>query len=171
MSLSRTQPARPALVLASSSFFAICAVHSTFAQAGAFCDVTSTHLPFGVLNGLSMDAGQADLDADGDIDLIIANEFGPNILLLNDGSGHFDEVSRRRIPQVDHDSEDIAIADFDGDGDPDIVVVSEDDLIDEFYINDGFGAFGGAGNRLPVRARSWFWLDLPFVIIDVLPVG
>ena len=120
-----------------------------------FCDVTATHLPpFGRLAGLSMDAGAADFDGDGDIDLIIATEFRSNILLINDGTGMFADRSSSQLPNTVRDSEDVAIADFDGDGDLDIVVASEDDLDDEFYINDGFGFFASADERLPVRART-----------------
>ncbi|MBO3697289.1 VCBS repeat-containing protein [Roseivirga sp. E12] len=70
-----------------------------------------------------MDAGVADLDQDGDMDIIIANEHRPNILLINDGNGKFTNESKR-IPQVNHDSEDIGIADFDLEGDPDTIIVS-----------------------------------------------
>ena len=59
-----------------------------------------------------------------------------------------------RIPQVDHDSEDIGIADFDHDGDLDIVVVSEDDKTNEFYLNNGDGSFVDAGDRIPVSGTS-----------------
>ena len=116
-------------------------------------DVTATHLPGGLLNGLSMDAGVADLDADGDLDIVIANEFRPNILLLNDGAGRFSDGSSR-LPAVNRDSEDVGIADFDGDGDLDIVVVSEDDRVNELYFNDGTGRFTDEGARLPVEGTT-----------------
>ena len=116
-------------------------------------DVTGTHLPGGLLNGLSMDAGVADLDGDGDLDIVIANEFRPNILLLNDGAGRFTDGSSR-IPAVNRDSEDVGIADFDGDGDLDIVVVSEDDRTNELYFNDGAGRFTDEGARLPVEGTT-----------------
>ena len=116
-------------------------------------DVTGTHLPAGLLNGLSMDAGVADLDGDGDLDIVIANEFRPNILLLNDGAGRFTDGSSR-IPAVNRDSEDVGIADFDGDGDLDIVVVSEDDRTNELYFNDGAGRFTDEGARLPVEGTT-----------------
>lgn len=99
-------------------------------------NVTTTHLPASGLEGLSMDARPADLDADGDLDMVVANEFKPNILLLNDGQGRF-SLASERLPRTSHDSEDIGIADFDGDGDPDIVIVSEDDQTNELYLNDG----------------------------------
>lgn len=117
-------------------------------------DATKTHLPYGDLQELSMDAGIADLDLDGDLDILIANEHQPNILLINDGKGRFTNESALRIPQVAHDSEDIGIADFDLDGDLDIIVVSEDDKTNELYLNNGDGTFKDAGDRIPVTGTS-----------------
>ena len=116
-------------------------------------DVTSTHLPSGLLTGQSMDAGAGDVDGDGDLDIVIANEFNPNILLLNDGNGRFSNGSARLPPDI-RDSEDVGLADFDGDGDLDIVVVSEDDQVNELYFNDGTGRFSDEGHRLPVRGTT-----------------
>ncbi len=119
-----------------------------------FKDVTTTNLPFKDLQLLSMDAAIADLDQDGDMDILIANEHRPNILLINDGTGKFTNESASRIPQINHDSEDIGIADFDLDGDPDIIVVSEDDKTNELYLNNGDGTFSDAGDRIPVTGTS-----------------
>ena len=119
-----------------------------------FTDVSQSHLPVADLGLLSMDAASADFDNDGDLDILIANEHRPNIMLINDGSGKFSNASAERIPQVNHDSEDIGIADFDHDGDLDIVVVSEDDKTNEFYLNNGDGTFADAGDRIPVTGTS-----------------
>ncbi len=117
-------------------------------------DVTLTHLPYKDLQLLSMDAGIADLDLDGDLDILIANEHRPNILLINNGKGVFTNESSTRIPQIAHDSEDIGIADFDLDGNPDIIVVSEDDKVNELYLNNGDGTFTDGGKRIPVTGIS-----------------
>ena len=117
-----------------------------------FDDVTSTHLPS--LTGLSMDARPGDVDGDGDLDIVIAHEFRPNILLINDGTGVFTDESAARIPQVHRDSEDVGIADFDGNGWMDIVVVTEDDFVNELYFGTGNGFFSDEGDRLPVTGRS-----------------
>ena len=117
-------------------------------------DVTTTNLPYQDLQQLSMDAGIADLDQDGDLDILIANEHKPNILLINNGKGKFTNESSSRIPQIDHDSEDIGMADFDLDGDLDIVVVSEDDKTNELYLNRGDGTFEDGGSRIPVTGTS-----------------
>ncbi len=119
-----------------------------------FVDVTHSHLPIRDLWGFSMDAALTDVEGDGDLDVVIANEFRPNILLINDGTGRFVNESTLRLPQANHDSEDIAAADFDADGDIDVVVVSEDDQINEFYLNNGSGYFSAAGERLPVTGIS-----------------
>jgi len=61
-----------------------------------FIDVTNTHLPTPGLRGLSMDAKPVDVDGDGDV--VIANEYRPNILLMNAGNGHFTNASTQRLP-------------------------------------------------------------------------
>jgi len=150
------------LLLASTAVIA-CQADSSDQEAGAgtgtrtaeplFREVTDTHLPTGILGGLSMDAAVGDMDGDGDPDIVIANEFRPNILLLNDGRGMFTDGSAR-LPRTERDSEDVGIADFDGDGDLDMVVVSEDDQVNELYLNDGTGTFADASARIPVTGTT-----------------
>lgn len=111
-------------------------------------------LPRQALVGRSMAAAAADLNEDGHLDLVVAKEFGGNVLLLNDGRGRFADASAERLPQVSRDSEDVAVADFDGDGHLDLVFVSEDDRVNEFYLNRGDGHFADASDRLPVSGES-----------------
>lgn len=118
-----------------------------------FEDVTETNLPANILTGPSMDAAVADLDGDGDLDIIVAQEFAANVLLLNDGTGSFTDGSAR-LPTEARDSEDVGIADLDGDGDLDVVIVSEDDTVNELYLNTGTGLFTDAKDRLPVTGVS-----------------
>lgn len=118
-----------------------------------FEDATVEHLPTSALTGLSMDAAVADLDGDGYLDIVIANEFRPNILLAGEAGGTFRDASDR-LPAAERDSEDVGIADFDLDGDLDIVVVTEDDTVNEYYLNDGTGTFEDAGDRWPVEGTS-----------------
>jgi hypothetical protein len=116
--------------------------------------VSEIHLPRTGLATNSMDIEAGDLDGDGDLDLVVAMEFRPNVLLFNDGQGIFVNWSSGRIPQKNHDSEDIALADFDRDGDLDIIFVSEDDHINEYYKNDGKGYFSDISETFPLRATS-----------------
>ena len=111
-------------------------------------DVSETHMPKPPVAAQSKDARPVDIDGDGDLDIIIAHEYRPNILLINEG-GRFSNQSAARLPQRNRDSEDIAAADFDGDGDLDILFVSEDDEENEYYLNNGEGWFSDAGDRLP----------------------
>lgn len=104
----------------------------------AFEDLSYTRLPEVARQNRSMEARAGDFDNDGDLDLILAKEWAPNALMLNQLSetGEFRYVdASERIPDTAHDSEDIALADFDDDGDLDIVVVSEDDQVNEYYEN------------------------------------
>lgn len=117
-----------------------------------FRDVTDTHLPVADLRTNSMDVAQLDVDGDGDTDLIVASEFRPNLILLNDGSGKFTNGTAGRLPAKNHDHEDIALGDFDRDGDVDLVFVSEDDKVHEYYLNDGKGVFQDAPAQLPVES-------------------
>ncbi|MCB0712687.1 MAG: VCBS repeat-containing protein [Ignavibacteriae bacterium] len=119
-----------------------------------FVDVSEIHLPLSSLQGNSMDMEAADLDEDGDLDLVIANEYRPNIILINDGGGNFRDESVARLPQKYFDSEDIAIADFSCDGHIDIIFVSEDNQVNEYYINDGSGFFSDAADRMIVTGTS-----------------
>src|SRR5262245_351130 len=111
-----------------------------------YTEVTATHLPPGIA-GPCMNAAAGDVDRDGDLDLALAMEFTPKVLLLNDGSGRFSDASAQ-LPRTIHDSEDVAFADFDADGDLDLVFVSEDDRKDELYLNDGKGRFSDVSERL-----------------------
>ena len=117
-------------------------------------DASEARLPLASLDDTSMDAEAWDLDADGDLDLVVAVEFGRNVILINDGSGTFTDESDARIPRPIHDHEDIAIADFDQDGDDDLIFVAEDDRINELYFNDGAGFFTDASDRIPVEGVS-----------------
>lgn len=132
-----------------------------------FEDVTTTHLPPAESVGRnSMDIGIADLDGDGDLDLIVPQEFLPNKLLLNDGSGRFTDAADRLaslsteeraggLNTPGHDSEDVVIADFDGDGVLDFIIVSEDDVrhgrtsVHEYYRGLGGAAFERRPGVLP----------------------
>src|SRR5690606_27395140 len=107
------------------------------------------NLPANIVNGPGMDIESADLDNDGDIDIVIANEYQPNRLLLNDGNGLFTNAAGR-IPVKNLDSEDIALVDLNGDGWLDMVFATEDHTVHEMYMNDGAGSFlTDISNRLP----------------------
>ena len=84
----------------------------------------------------TVDIATADLDGDGDLDMVLANEFQENNILLNDGNGIFTNAPGL-IPLTVHDTDDLVIADFDNNGYPDILFISEDNFGHEFYLNMG----------------------------------
>lgn len=102
----------------------------------------------------SMDVRAADLDKDGDLDLVLANEFQKNVVLINDGTGRF-ELWDDVFSNTNKDSEDIALADFNDDGNIDVIFCSEDDQrlgrtnVHEYYLGNGDGTFRVAAVLLP----------------------
>ena len=115
-----------------------------------YVDATMTHLPANSIRAC-MDVAGGDVDGDGDVDLVLAIEFEPNRLFINDGTGRFADF---RLADVSRDSEDVALSDLDADGDLDVVIASEDDLVNELYLNDGTGGFTDHSTRLPVGGMS-----------------
>lgn len=64
----------------------------------------------------------ADVDGDGDLDLLLTAMGGPNALYLNDGNGRFTEVTDEAGLASGRGSTTMALADIDGDGDLDLYV-------------------------------------------------
>lgn len=112
-------------------------------------DVSATNLPLAVVSGPGMDAETGDLDGDGDLDIVIANEYQPNKILLNNGLGVFTDGTPGRLPQKNLDSEDIGIADMDRDNDLDIVFATEDHAVHELYFNNGNAVYRDKSSILP----------------------
>jgi len=97
--------------------------------------------------------GHADIDQDGDEDLFICGTSGSSmpapvsVLYKNDGTSHFTEVTNTPFPPLYY--ADMAFADFDNDGNADIVITgasgyandNPSNPVAEIYINDGNGNF------------------------------
>ena len=116
-----------------------------------------------------MDAAAVDLDEDGDLDLVLPQEWRPNIILINDGSGAFarrpDAFPEARPQELIRpeqapdwllkDTEDVSIADFNGDGILDIVMVVEDDIkfgrtsVHQYYLGRSDGSYERVYDQLP----------------------
>ncbi len=124
---------------------------------GVFTDATATHLP--AQPDATNDVVLGDIDADGDLDLVVANGFfyqgsyywpvihfgEQNRLLRNDGTGVFTDVTSSHLP-VDNDwTRAVALGDVDGDGDLDLAFGNNDSIFqsaqNRLLDNDGTGHF------------------------------
>ncbi|MEC7786412.1 MAG: VCBS repeat-containing protein [Nitrospinota bacterium] len=76
-------------------------------------------LPIGI-----RDASFADYDNDGVVDIFLVYEKGQNRILLNNGLGKFSDHTSSRLPRIVDDSMHADWADFDQDGDNDLLVVN-----------------------------------------------
>ncbi len=85
-------------------------------ESGAFTDVTGElGLPASILNAPYFGVWAADLDLEGDMDLLLATPNGPAVVLQNNSDGTFSQRDWLDTPSV----RGFAWADFDADGDPD----------------------------------------------------
>ncbi|MET0622318.1 MAG: FG-GAP-like repeat-containing protein [Pyrinomonadaceae bacterium] len=115
----------------------------------SFVDVTAkTTLPGPVVNSICSGAWAADIEADGDLDIVlgVSAKDGPPHVLRNNGDGTF---------AVLHPFEglaglsDFAWADFDGDGDPDAALLDAQGQL-AVYTNERAGQF----RRRPSQANA-----------------
>ncbi|MGD8331170.1 MAG: FG-GAP-like repeat-containing protein, partial [Acidobacteriota bacterium] len=88
---------------------------------GSFTDVARDA---GVANeaGRSLSAAFADWDADGDLDLYVANDISDNAFFLNHGDGTFEDVSTATLTADYRGAMGLAVGDYDGDADLDFFV-------------------------------------------------
>jgi len=130
---------------------------------GVFNDETVLRLP--VSSATSLDALISDIDADGDPDLILA-EGGEGLrLLINNGSGVFNDDSGARLPALTDYVVKVNVADADYDGDDDLLLANLGQ--DRLLLNDGTGLFSdGTGAQLPTDVSRTFSLLLQDVEND-----
>lgn len=85
----------------------------------------------------SFEVAVADLDGDGDEDVVFANDYSPNSVCLNDGSAVFtcSDVSARATSTTN-----VLAADLDGDQDADLVFTNFA-ATDQLCLNDGSASF------------------------------
>ena len=72
----------------------------------------------------SSGAAFADVEGDGDLDLILLATTGPNAIFINDGSGHFTERRDLGLDTMGRGGTTLTMADVDGDGTLDLYVAN-----------------------------------------------
>jgi enediyne biosynthesis protein E4 len=92
---------------------------------------------------ISGGVASGDVDGDGFIDLyVVRGDLGPNLLFRNTGDGRFEEVSEAAGVAIDSGIGcGPLLADFDGDGDLDLLVGGVDGEPIHFFVNTGEGYF------------------------------
>jgi len=103
---------------------------------GAFTEISNAGLA-GASRGSSV---FADVDGDGDLDVIVTSELG-TALYRNDGTGVFTAVAGTDVPSLG--DSDLDLADVDGDGDLDLAAAgnSNANSMGDVFFNDGSGLF------------------------------
>jgi len=122
---------------------------------GVFTDVTDAA---GVAcNGWStLGLAFADLDGDGDADLMVANDFFPACLYRNDGGGRFTEIAGDAgVRDGAFNGMGVAVGDLDGDGALDLMV-TDDEVADG---SRGNAVYLGAGDLTFTSAAIALGLD------------
>lgn len=161
-----SSPGKSYMITVVLHFIVTCNVFSQNTETKYFKDVTTTHLPIDA-GAHTLDVVLADVNGDRHLDAVLALENLPNRLYLNDGTGKF--IWKKGVfAEEAHDTEHVRIADFDKDGNLDVIFVAEDDQKHEFYLGDGNGTFRNVSERLPSKSEA-NGLDIGDVNGDGLP--
>ncbi|MEM9919915.1 MAG: alpha/beta fold hydrolase, partial [Bacteroidota bacterium] len=128
------------------------------ASAQRIFDNASSFFPKSETQMSSMDVVAVDVNKDGHKDIILATEFGPNkLFIFKEGkwkSQSLPQLKEYTAPYLGEDSEDIAVADFNKDGSPDLFFVSEDTKHHELLLNDGRGNFSMADFQIAKKGQA-----------------
>ena len=127
---------------------------------GTFTDVTDSS-GLGVTVTATQSAAWADIDNDGYLDLLIANEGAPAQLFHNKGDGTFEEIGKAAGIDETGYAKGVAAADYDGDGFVDFYVTHQNGK-NTLYHNNGNKTFTEVGRQAGVQAptfsfATWFF--------------
>ena len=113
---------------------------------GTFTDVTRDAGVVDARGRYGLGVAWFDMDDDGRLDLIVANDSGPNFVYRNLGGGRFEDVSYPSGAALDANGREqahmgVAIGDFDGDGRSDVHITNFADDFNVLYRNLGDATF------------------------------
>jgi len=105
-----------------------------------------------VLNGgRTFGVATGDIDGDGDLDLVLADDGGPNRVWRNDGAGVFSDTGQALGGTSG--SAAAALGDLDGDGDLDVVFANQGEP-NTVWRNNGDATFTDSGQALGASSRT-----------------
>lgn len=139
--------------------------------AGVFTDQTDTRVAG--ITGCFRSAEFGDVDSDGDVDLLLGQDYSRQMLLLiNNGAGVFTNETTTRIPTLNTSTSRATFGDVDGDGDLDIALCNSGTSRfgttgqPRLYLNDSTGRFtDSTTGRIPTGNISE-QLDVLFLDVD-----
>ncbi len=110
-----------------------------------------------------------DINGDGDLDLIGVNagSGSTELLLSNNGSGVFSNVSSQIIPNPSQDDNDSKFFDYDNDGDLDLIIARLGSGGEKIYNNNGSGTFTQVSGIITVISDS----SLDVIVADLTGDG
>jgi hypothetical protein len=122
--------------------------------------------------GFGLGVVWADFDGDRDSDIFVANDVSPNHLFVNLGDKTFREVGIPSGVAVNADgrpqaSMGVDAADYDNDGDMDIVVTNYSDDRSTLYRNNGDDTFTDDSERAGLRVSPLMGWGVQFVDLDL----
>ncbi len=125
----------------------------TFTDTTAAAGVTDTRRQYG------FGVAWVDLDDDGWLDLVVANDSGPNHIYRNRGDGRFEDVSYVSGAALDGSGRaqahmGIAVGDYDNDGRTDLHITNFADDFNVLYRNQGGLVFDDVSYAMGVAAPS-----------------
>jgi hypothetical protein len=146
---------------------------------GTFTDVTAA-AGMGRESGPALGISTADFNGDGWVDIYVANDGAPNQLWINKHDGTFTNTALLAGAALGADGEakgsmGVDAADFDHDGDEDLIITELAREGHDLYVNDGTGVFAERAASAGIRLSSlpytgfgaaWFdfdndgWLDI-----------
>ena len=137
---------------------------------GTFTDATRAS-GLGETTGKGLGVVAGDIDGDGDDDLYVANDDTPNFLWRNRGRGVFEEIgqaagcalSEDGIPQAGMGTD---MADYDGDGRPDLFVTNLAEETNELYRNEGDSSFSNRTSESGLGPPSLLMLGFGTFFFD-----
>lgn len=140
---------------------------------GTFREVTGEIGLTGAANdGKALGVLMCDLDADGDLDIYVANDTTENYLFLNDGTGRFHEVGQLHGAAVDdagipNGSMGVDAADYNLDGRMDLWVTNYEREAFGLYRNEGDGQFLHVSQGAGIAALGGLFVGFGTAALDV----